>query len=81
MKKILLSIGIGCLITWVVYLFASQPSNGPRFIALVLLPFRLFASLVTQDRAFGEVVYFGTQILLVSSISFAALCLRKKPTI
>jgi hypothetical protein len=75
MKKIFLSIGIGCGITWALYLFASQPSDGLRLIVFVLLPFRLFASLVTKDRAFGEVVYFGSQILLASSIAFVAPCL------
>ena len=73
MKKILLSIGIGFGIAWLLYLYASQPSDGPRFIGTVLLPFRLFASSVTEDRVFGEVVYFGAQVFLFGSVSYVAL--------
>ena len=68
-----MSLGIGCVVTWAVFVYASQPSNEPRAITWLLIPFMLLASSVTDDRALGEVVYFGAQILSVSLVCFLAL--------
>jgi hypothetical protein len=73
MKRILVSILIGCLLTGLLFAICQVPTSGPTPIVFVVVPFQILASLITKDRALGEFVYYGIQIIVFGGICYFAL--------
>jgi hypothetical protein len=81
MKRILVSILIGCLLTGLLFAICQDPTSGPTPIVFVVVPFQILASLITKDRAVGEFVYYGIQIIVFGGMCYLVLrvfsCLRR----
>jgi hypothetical protein len=74
MKRVLLSICIGCVITWLLFLYGAHPRSGPTpIIALLMVPFQLLASFVIKDQIVGEILYYGMQVIVMSLLSYVVL--------
>jgi len=81
MKRILVSILIGCLLTGLLFAICQDPTSGPTPIVFVVVPFQMLASLITKDQASGELVYYGIQIIVFGGMCYLVLrvfsCLRR----
>jgi hypothetical protein len=74
MKRILISGLIGCSLTGLLTACLRIPTNGPTLLDLfVAVPFQILASLITKDRALGEFVYYGIQIIVFGGICYFVL--------
>jgi len=76
MKKLVLSICIGCALTWALYAYANHPRSGPTpFIQYVLVPLYLLLSFVSPSGPLGEMVGWTLTILLMSLVTYLAIWL------
>jgi hypothetical protein len=74
MKRIIISGLIGCLLTGLLTVCLRVPTNGPTLLdVFVAVPLQILASLITKDRAFGEFVYYGIQIIVFGGICYFVL--------
>lgn len=80
MKKVLISIVLGGIITWIIYLIGRIPTtNGPNPLVLIcVMPFQILALIINRYVPVGDIVYFGMQILFWSLVSFAGLSVIKR---
>ena len=77
MKKFLLSICGGCLLTWALYAYIHHHRSGPGFIRgliryTVELPLYLLLSLLSPDGPLGEVVGWSLTVLIMSFVAYLA---------
>lgn len=76
MKKVLLSIGVGCVMTWLLYVYAKHPRPGPTpIVEYILLPLYLLLCSISPDGALGELVGWVVTVLIMSLVSYLALSL------
>ena len=76
MKKLLVSIGVGCVMSWLLGVYAKHPRSGPTpIIEYILLPLYLLLSSISPDGALGELVGWVVTVLLLSLVSYLALSL------
>src|SRR5882762_8821011 len=76
MKRIALSLAIGCGLTWALYVYANHPRSGPTFLTkYVLTPIYLFLTAVSPSGLLGEIVACALTILLISLVTYLALVL------
>jgi hypothetical protein len=73
MKRIVTSILIACLLTGLLFVICQVPTSGPTPIVFVVMPFQILASLITKDRAVGEFVYYGVQIVVFGGMCYLLL--------
>jgi uncharacterized protein (DUF983 family) len=63
LPKVFISLFIGIVLTYLVFLFGSIHQSGPSSICLLLvMPFQILSSLITNGRVAGEFVYYGLQV-------------------
>src|ERR1700677_2378577 len=78
-RRILLSFLIGCFLTGAIYLYGIHPRNGPTTgIAILIIPFQVVASLVTQNEPVADIIYYTIQVLFWSLLCFCVLCILGK---
>jgi hypothetical protein len=76
MKRFLISALLGCLFTGLLFAICQIPTNGPTPITIfIVVPFQIAASLITKQRALGEIVYYGIQIIAFGFVGYLALSL------
>lgn len=74
MKRVTLSVLIGCLLTGTLTVCLRIPTNGPTLLdLLVAVPFQMLTMLITKDETLGEFVYFGLQIIVFSGTCYLSL--------
>jgi hypothetical protein len=78
MKRALLSIGIGCALTGLLFLFAAHPSTGVTTVVFIIIPFQLLASAITENKVLGEIIFYGLIISFMSVLAYAGLRLVAK---
>jgi hypothetical protein len=71
MKRALLSICIGCVLTWLLFLYVTHPRSGPTPVVIIIIPFQLLASAITKDRMMGEIVFYSLIISFMSLLAYA----------
>ena len=71
MKKIFISLVVGCFVTWLMYLYTSHPRTGPTLgIILLILPFNVLTSIITKEEPWADFIYIGLQIGFWSLLCF-----------
>ena len=74
MKRFVISIICGALLVLILSAVIRIPTNGPTFLDIcVVLPFQLVAMAITKDRAFGEFVFYGLQVIVFSTVCYLFL--------
>ena len=88
MKKLLLSLLIGCALTAILYWYCEQPSNGSGWIVMAfVVPLQIIAMVITKNDDLGEMVFYGLLViwfsfggyLIVACLDWARKRLRRKP--
>jgi hypothetical protein len=70
-KRLLISVAGGGVLTWLTYMYIQIPSTGPRLIAIVfLIPMQMLATSITKDRNLGEIVYWSLLVVVYTAILF-----------
>ena len=79
MKRILLSILVGCILAGIVYLYGCFPSIGTNFAYKILIvPFMLAASLIPADGLASDIIYYIIQVIFYSIVCFGILSILAK---
>ena len=69
----------GCALTGLYYLYCQIPRTGPSLLTLFIsVPVQCVANLITKDRTFGEVCYYGLQILIFGVLSYSIMSFVEK---
>lgn len=70
-KRLLISLAVGGVLTWLTYAYCRIPSTGPRLISIVfLVPMQLVATAIAKDRHLQEVVYWSLLVVFYSVCVF-----------
>jgi len=74
-RRILLSVLMGCFLTGLVYLYGTHPRNGPSLgIMVLIIPFQIVASLIAESEPYADIAYFTIQVVFWGLLCFTILC-------
>jgi hypothetical protein len=73
-KRLLISVAGGGVLTWLTYLYSQIPSNGPSLItAIFLVPILLLSKAISRDNINTvSIVFFCLLVMFYSVIIFVA---------
>jgi hypothetical protein len=70
-KRLLISVTGGGVLTWLTYLYSQIPSNGPTLFTVDLLPFILLSKAISKDNTgLGDIVFVGLLVMFYSVVIF-----------
>jgi hypothetical protein len=74
MKKILISIGIGVVLSFLAYLYCVHPRSGPTpFIIYFIVPIELVAMASTKNPTLRDIIFCAILLGLTSVISYLTI--------